>query len=410
MSAEIRVVPEDRFAELIRTAEIAFSEDIDDALIGRVETVSDKSRFVGAFDRDQIVGTAGVFTQSISVPGGEVAAGGVTFVTVLPTHRRRGLMAGMMRMMIDDCHRRGEPIAMLWAAEGAIYQRFGYGMATLCFNLEAETRSIRFTRNWPREGQVRLVPAGEGKDLVEPVYAKARAQRAGFLMRDDRWWPGVLPNPEKDKRGGEIRRLAVYETADGPEAYAVYKTKGDWNVRGPSSVLTVEEAMAATPRGTREIWRFLTEVDLIRTLRMGRLPGDHPIFSLVDEPRRLGTTVGDGLWVRILDVAKALEARTYGPVGDADGSLVFELTDEYCPWNAGRYRLEVAGGRAHVTPTTDDTDLALDANDLAAMYLGEFSATALSLTGRVAETRPQGLAKADRLFTTALRPWCPQEF
>jgi len=410
MSAEIRVVPEDRFAELLRIAEIAFSEDVDDHLIGRVETVSDKSRFLGAFDGDRIVGTSGVFTQRISVPGGEVAAGGVTWVTVLPTHRRRGLMAGMMRMMIDDCHRRGEPIAMLWAAEGAIYQRFGYGMATMAFNLEAETGSTRFTRAWPREGQVRLIPAGEGRELVEPVYAKARSQRAGFLMRDDRWWPGVLPNPEKDKRGGEVRRLAVYETADGPEAYAVYKVKPEWNVRGPSSVLNVEEAMAATPRGTREIWRFLLEVDLMRTLKTSRLPGDHPIFSLVAEPRRLGATMGDGLWIRILDVAAALEARTYGPGGDADGSVVFDLVDEYCPWNAGRYRLDVSGGRARVTTTSENADLSLDANDLAAMYLGEFSATALSLTGRVTETRSGGLGKADRLFATALRPWCPQEF
>jgi predicted acetyltransferase len=77
------------------------------------------------------------------VPGGELPTGGITFVTVLPSHRRRGLMSGMMRLMIDDCHRRGEPLAALWAAEGAIYQRFGFGMATASVNLEADVRAIR---------------------------------------------------------------------------------------------------------------------------------------------------------------------------------------------------------------------------------------------------------------------------
>jgi len=410
MATEIRLVPADRFAELFKTAEIAFSEDIPDDLIARIEQLADKDRFWAAIDDDRFVGTSGVFTQRLSVPGGEVAAGGVTFVTVLPSHRRRGLMSGMMRAMIDDCHRRHEPIAMLWAAEGAIYQRFGYGMATYCVNLEAETRSIAFTRDWPREGHVRLLPAGEGRDAIDPVYQAVRSSRAGFLMRDERWWPGVLPNPEKDIKGGEARRLAVFEADSGPEGYAVYKTKAEWNVRGPAGTVVVDEAMASTPRGWREIWRYLFEVDLVRTLKTWRLPADHPVFTLVSEIRRLGATFGDGLWVRIVDVPAALEARTYGSDGRGRGTLVFELADTYCPWNAGRWRLDVVDGRARVERTDAPADLALDANDLGAMYLGGFRASALAVSGRVAERRPGGLALADGLFGAALLPWCPQEF
>lgn len=410
MTAQIRIVPEDRFAELIKVAEVAFGEDIGDDLVARVEKVADKQRFLCAIDNDRFVGTAGVFSQHLTVPGGDVAAGGVTFVTVLPSHRRRGLMSGMMRAMIDDCHSRGEPIAMLWAAEGAIYQRFGYGMATNCVNLEADTRAMVFTRDWPREGSVRLVPAGEGVEIVAPVYEAARSRRSGFLWRDQNWWLGVLPDPEKDKKGGEARRLAVLEVDGVAEAYAVYKTKAEWNQRGPGSVLTVEEAMASTPRGTREIWRFLFEVDLVRTLKTWRLPMDHPVFSLVAEPRRLGTTVGDGLWVRIVDIAAALEARRYGLDGHGHGRLTFDFDDRYCPWNAGRWSLDVSDGRARVIRTSEEADLALDANDLASLYLGGFGATALAAAGRVTELKPGSLARADALFLSALQPWCPQEF
>jgi predicted acetyltransferase len=410
MTAEIRVVPEDRFAELIKTAEIAFSEDMGDDMIGRVEKVADKQRFLCAIDNDRFVGTAGVFTQRLSVPGGDVAAGGVTFVTVLPSHRRRGLMSGMMRLMIDDCHRRGEPIAMLWAAEGAIYQRFGFGLGTNSVNLEADTRATTFTRDWPREGTLRLVPAGQGREIVAPVYEAARAQRAGFLLRDPLWWPGVLPDPEKDKKGGEARRLAVFEVDGGAEAYAVYKTKAEWTPRGPASILTVDEAIASTPRGAREIWRFLLDVDLVRTLKTWRLPIDHPIFALVAEPRRLGTTVGDGLWVRIVDVATSLEARRYGVDGHASGRLTFDFEDRYCPWNAGRWELECSDGRARVTRTTGAADITLDANDMASLYLGGFSAAALAGAGRIVELEAGGLARADLLLGAALQPWCPQEF
>jgi predicted acetyltransferase len=410
MSVEIRVCPEGRFAELIRTAEVAFGEDLPDDLIGRVERVADPERFFGALDGDRFVGTSGVFTQRLSVPGGDVAAGGITFVVVLPSHRRRGLMSSMMRLMIDDCHSRGEPIAMLWAAEAAIYQRFGFGLATYSVNLEAETRSTGFAREWRRDGTFRLIPAGEGRELVAPIYEVARSQRAGFLARSGNWWEGVLPNPEKDKKGGEARRLVVYETSRGPEAYAVYKTKAEWNVRGPNSTLIVEEALGASSQGTREIWRYLFDVDLIRTLKAWRMPLDHPVFSLVAEPRRLGATIGDGLWLRIVDVAASLEARTYGIGGTASGSLTFELTDSYCPWNAGTWRLDVYGGKARVSRAAGRSQIYLDANDLGAMYLGGVSAAALAAAGRVTEVEPGGLGAADALFAAALQPWCPQEF
>ncbi len=410
MSVEIRVCPPERFAEFLRMDEVTFSQDASDEEIKRIEAVSDKERFLCAMEDDRFVGTGGVFTVHLTVPGGDMPAGGITWVSVLPTHRRRGLMSQMMRRMIDDCHRRGEPIAMLWAAEGAIYQRFGFGLGTLSMNLEAEARAVGFAREWPSEGRFRMLPFGEGREIVEPVYAAVRSQRAGFLARTPDWWAGILPSSEKDKTGGEARRLVIYETDAGAEAYAVYKTKAGWGVRGSDHQLIVDEALGSTPRGTREIWRYLLSVDLVRTLKAGRLPSDHPLLFLAAEPRRLGVTMGDGLWIRILDMAAALEGRTYGLNDHGRGHLTLDLRDEYCPWNAGRWSLKVEAGRARVTRTDTVPDLALDANDLASLFLGGFSATALAAAGRVVEMRPGGLAAADALFSTALKPWCPQLF
>jgi predicted acetyltransferase len=410
LSVEIRACPPERFPELLRTAEIGFSEDVSDDLIERVKAVSDPARFVCGLDDDRIVATGGAFTMSLKVPGGDMPAGGVTWVTVVPSHRRRGILRGMMRLMIDDCHARGEPLAMLWASEGTIYQRFGYGMATVCLNLEADTRASRFTRDWPIEGAFRLIPAGQGREIVQPVYEAARAQNAGFLARPPEWWVAPLPLADKDARGGEARRLVVYETDRGAEAYAVYKTKASWDVRGPGSTLIVEEAIASTPAGTRAIWRYLFDVDLMRTLKCWRLPADHPIFTLVAEPRRLGASLGDGLWLRIVDVKSALEGRTYGPAGQGSGRLTIDLRDEYCPWNAGRWTLEVEEGRGRLSAAKEAPQLALDANDLGAIFLGGWRAAALARGGRIEELTPGGLAAADALFPTATLPWCPQEF
>lgn len=410
MSVEIRTCPADRFAELLRTAEVAFGEDVSDELIERVAKVSDPARFVCAVDGDRFVGTGGVFSVKLSVPGGELPTGGVTWITVLPSHRRRGILRGMMRLMIDDCHARNEPLAMLWASEGAIYQRFGYGLATVGVHIEAETTAAQFAREWPIEGSCRLLRAGEGLDLVTPVYEAARAQRAGFLSRTPDWWVGQLPLVDKDAKGGAARRLVVYETNQGPEAYAVYKTKADWGARGPNGTVNVEEAIASTERGTREIWRFLFSVDLMRKLEAWRLPLDHPLPLLAAEPRRLGMGLGDGLWLRIVDAKAALEGRAYGLDQHAGGRVTLDLRDEYCPWNAGRWALEVSDGRARVTTTKAEADLALDANDLGSLFLGGVGAVSLARAGRVVELRAGGLIAAEALFRTALQPWCPQEF
>ena len=410
MSTEIVKVPPDRWAEYMSVAELVFGETVTPEATERWRRLSDLERFFTTMDeRNRMVATGGLLTFNLTVPGGDMPAGGVTFVAVLPSHRRRGILRAMMRRMIDDIHERGEPIAILWASEGSIYQRFGYGLATYSVNLEAETRLCGYARDWPSEGSFRLLTQEEAAGVIAPIYDTARAQRAGFLGRTPEWWVTIAQDEDK-KKGAEAKRIVVYETADGPEAYAIYKTKGEWNARGSVSSLSVDEAFGTTPRGTREIWRYLLDVDLMVQLKSWHLPPDHPLLMLAAQPRRLGTTMGDGLWLRIVDAKAALEGRTYGVDGLGEGSLTLELRDEFCPWNAGRWRIEVAGGLAEVSRTDAAADLALDANDLASLFLGGFSATALAHTGRVVELRSGALAIGDGLFPTALQPWCPQEF
>ena len=196
-----------------------------------------------------------------------------------------------MRLMIDDCHRRGEPLAALWAAEGAIYQRFGFGLATMSVNLEAETRSVGFA---PRLAARRDVPDCSPRARAASSCPHLRGRRWPSVPASSRehrpWWIGILPLVDKDAKGGEARRLVVYETDAGPEAYAVYKTKSDWNDRGPAGHADRRGGDRIHVRGTREIWRYLFEVDLVsEPSRPGACPSTTRFSSLAAEPRRLGT-------------------------------------------------------------------------------------------------------------------------
>jgi predicted acetyltransferase len=405
---EVRPYPPD--AEYRPWAEgvgAAFLEDVTDADLPEWERLSERDRLLAAYDGDRVVGGAGAFSFRLTVPGGEIGAAGVTAVGVAPTHRRRGILREMMRRQLDDVRERGEPAAILWASEGSIYQRFGYGLASLTANIEIDRAKTAFRTPAEREGDIRLVDRKEATRLFPPVYDQLRREWPGFFNRTEPFWElEVLGDPERHRRGAGRKFYAVYEVKGRAEGYVMYRSRDERNAGEHRSVLEVRELMAASNRATRDLWRFVFDIDLINTIRAERVQTDHPLLLTVAEPRRLGLTLGDALWLRLIDLPAAFAARTYREAG----SVTFEVSDGFCPWNAGCWRLETDGKKARLEPAGDKPDLAVDVTDLAAAYLGAFSFAHLARAGRVVERSKGAIERADRLFATPRAPWCPQVF
>src|SRR5207245_5284591 len=97
--------------------------DVTDARVEFSRSImTDLSRRIAAFVDAELCGTAGSFVEHLTVPGGAtIPMAAVTQVTVLPTHRRRGLLREMMQTQLVDARQRGELAAMLIAAEWPIY-------------------------------------------------------------------------------------------------------------------------------------------------------------------------------------------------------------------------------------------------------------------------------------------------
>jgi predicted acetyltransferase len=365
-------------------------------------------RIIAAFDGEQPVATAGAITFRLTVPGGEAGAAGVTLVGVSPSHRRRGILRSMMRHQLDDVRARGEPLAILWASEGAIYQRFGYGLATLSGSFEIARDRAAFARPAPAEGTVRLVDREAALGIFPALYDRIRVETPGMVARSEAWWRWTtLHDTDRARAENGMKFYAVYEAGGAVEGTAIYRVKPDWDERGPKGRISAIEVITSTPPATRDLWRWLIEVDLVTLVCGVRAPVPHPLQLLLAEPRRLGFTVGDALWLRVVDVPAALAARTYGRAG----TLVLAIRDAFCPWNAGRWRLVVGeDGRGVAERTTVEPDVTLDAADLAATYLGTFRFSELARAGRVVEETAGALVRADALFTAARAPWCSTMF
>jgi predicted acetyltransferase len=366
--------------------------------VGRIPVPA--GRMHVAQDGETIVGGAGVFPFDLTVPGGPVPTAGVTVVGVLPTHRRRGILRDLMRAQLDDVHERGEPIAALWASEGGIYGRFGYGLASLCGDMEIPRSHTGFGEDvdWP--GTTRLVSAEDAHDLFPPVYERVRGTTPGMFSRAPGWWKDrVLSDSEWRRSGGGELTFAVLERDGEPEAYALYRLNFSYTDGEPSGRTVVIEALGVDPLATAAVWRYLLDIDWMEKIEAELLPVDHPLFLLLLDQSRMKFRVGDGLWVRLVDVGAALAARGYAD----DGEVVFEVEDAFCPWNEGRWALD--GSRTTAAP-----DLRLQVDALGCAYLGGFTFADLARAGRVEEAKPGALARADALFRTDLKPWCPEIF
>jgi predicted acetyltransferase len=356
-----------------------------------------------ALEDGEVIGGAGAFSFDFSIPGGTMPAAGVTVVGVFPTHRRRGVLTQMMRAQLDDVRDRGEPIAVLWSSEGPIYGRFGYGMASLQGEMKLDRTRSGFDLPYEAVGRVKLVEPEQVPTLFPPVWDALRPTTPGFFARPAAWWEQrILRDPEELRGGAGPKRFVVHETGGKVDGYAFYRHKGTWEEGVPTGTLIVREAIAETPQATRELWRYLLDIDQMQTISAHLVPPDHPLFLLLAEPRRTKYRMGDGLWVRLVDVGAALSGRSYAQ----DGRVVFDVRDAFCSWNEGRWKLE--GGEA--SRTDDEPDLRLDVTGLGSVFLGGFTFAELGQACRIEELRPGAVAEADAMFRTDVAPWCPEIF
>jgi predicted acetyltransferase len=401
VTIEIRNPSADELRAAMGAAQVAFAEEPNDDDYERHRKMLPLDRFYAAYEGQKPVGTAADFPFLLTVPGGELAAGGVTWVGVMPSHRRQGILRQLMRRELDDLHERGEPLAVLWASEAAIYGRFGYGVAAPTVQMDADRARFALRDDPGPSGRARILDLADAVESCMRVYEVVRPTIPGFTARSRELWETYrLADPEQWRRGSSPKYAAVIELDGEPAAYALYRIKQDWDDGFSRSQVKLVETLATTPAAERELWRFVFGIDLIARVQGRHDPGS-PLFLMVVDPRSLNLRVSEGLWLRLVDVEGALAGRSYA----TDDEVVLDVSDEFCPWNAARWRVG-----SEIALTDDAADLELDVADLASVYLGAFSFTRLAAAERVRELKDGALARADALFRTERPPYCPEDF
>ncbi|GGN60501.1 UPF0256 protein [Streptomyces albiflavescens] len=423
---DVRPITEPETRDWIRALNAGFlrSPEVSERELADRSSYLVPERTLGAFDGDlphsrlrssggtPIVATFRSFPQELTAVGGTpVPANAITNVTVTATHRRRGLLTRMMAADLAAAKARGDVVATLIAAEYPIYGRYGFGPATCTTQWTVDVPRAGLDPRWsgpPAGGRIDLVDAEDVRRIGPELHERFRRAQPGAVSRTDRWWQintGVL---RLDRVPWTEPFYAVYRSAAGEvEGLVSYESDDNWgDAKQPLNTAEVNWLIAVTPEAERALWQYLCSIDWITRVKTGWRAPDDLLPHVLPDPRAAHiTTQSDWLWVRILDVVRALEARTYA----GTGTLVLEVADRD-GLSAGRYRLDAGPAGADCAPTTQRAELTLDVSDLAALWLGDESAVRLAALGRVREEREGAASVADALLRTSRRPWCPDTF
>jgi predicted acetyltransferase len=373
-------------------------------------------RTLGAFDGTTLAGTTGVYSFRMRVPGAMAAVAGVSMVAVLPSHRRQGALSGLMRRQLGDIAERGEAVAALFASETPIYGRYGYGRASWHLTMSLARGHGALAAGVPKDPSLRLRIAEPRSAHAEmgKVYELAMAERPGLYARTEPWWDRLTHEPDSDA-DPPMRCLLVEDDA-GPRGYALFTSEGRWEWEQgsflPAGVLDAREAIAVDPAAAAALWADVLSRDLITTFRLHMLPVDDPLLDLLADSRLGRPRLSDGLWIRLVDVPRALARRHYACPVD----VVIEVSDELCPQNQGRWRLTAttvsapSGFSGTCERTSAPADLVLPVRALGAAYLGGTRLGPLAAAGLVTEVTPGSLAALSTAMSWDPAPWCPMIF
>ena len=351
------------------------------------------------------------FPFTIRANGRAMAMAGISVVGTRPEYRRRGLLRQIMTRAFAEQRERGQSLAGLWASQAAIYQRYGFAPSGMNRRYDIDTADIALTDEPAADTNTvsRHRPAA-ALDAIREVYKTFIAKRTGYLHRGKSLWLNAVLSEQAGNAADGPVYVALVGATDAPRGYAVYTLRAGrvGHASRPQEV-KIRDFAWLDMDACKSLWQFFAKHDLVGRVSWANAPVDDPAHSLMAEPRMLHTRDSDGTWWRIVDAAAALAQRGYG---HAERLVLGIAGDDLAPWNNGTWQLETSGSladEAQVNVVSDAPDVELSVRALAGLYSGMYSARTLANWGQLSGSE-QGIALADRLFSTTFAPHCPDHY
>jgi predicted acetyltransferase len=384
---QVRQATEHDFREIARIDSIAFGFSYSEEAFA--DAFTDPPEILVASDGDRLVGVAAHHPFTMTAPGGaELEVPGVTWVAVLPTHRRRGVLTALMSRLIEGYEAAEFSCAVLMASEGGIYRRFGYGVASTAVKSQINRR-FAVPRSPVDASAVEYLTAEDARKLLPELYRRWQQITPGALNRTEAWWDHLFQDRESQRDGMSEKFYLVH-----PDGFLAYRAAEKWQDGHPDSRCVIVDYRPVTGQAHAALWQVLLGMDLFPTIESWQLPVDDPLPFLLTDYRQVRTVASkDGLWLRPTNLPALLAGRRYAVECEA----VLEVAGQ---------RVALVGGPdgAECKPTDRPAQVWLDRAELGSIYLGGHR---LHMLARAGLARVDDAALLDRLdlaFSTDRAP------
>jgi predicted acetyltransferase len=366
---------------------------------------------------DDLMGVYTSYDMAVTAPGPldgltRVPMAGLSWVSVHPDHRRRGVLREMMAHHFAGLHEEGVALSGLHAAEVGIYGRFGYGVSSIQLELEFERGAV-FTAPDLEDAASRVATrfmkadSDEAARVVHEVHLRCAESTLGSVTRPERLARPMFIDLPLTRQGREPWQVLLADVDGQPAGYAVFSREAKWSDFRAKGTVAVHEVAASDPATLLALARRLVDFDLTATATINGRGADDPLMWWAGGPRALVVKSFDSLWLRLIDVGAALAARGYSNACD----IVLDVVDPVCPWNQLAWRLTVDDyGVATCRPTSDPADVRLPVQALGAAYLGSRSIAAQADQGLVTEMTPGAVWLLSRAMSRDREPVGAIEF
>lgn len=410
MSLELRWVGEADLDRVARTRMLCYSHAGRD--LERMRTVlrEDPRGRAGDFllaERDgEAVGTTTSHSMTMWVRGGPVPCQGVAWVGTIKTHRRRtkgtdGVATQLMRETLRIGRERGEVVSALMPFRASFYEHFGYGLVE---------RRCEWTV------PVSILPHGEfegigfyrDEDLPELVRFRQRTVERGQcdIERPEDVWRYWL----------KVRSESGFVVIDrsGPGAKVHGYLHFEHQQAGTKDVLRVTQLSYEDMPALRRQLHFLASLRDQYHSAVMILPADLPLNRLLREPQLPHRHVNHAhaearqdtrMQVRVLDHGRFLEAMRLP--SDHRGKVIVSVRES--EGHESRFAVEIADGRASVSPSNASAEFTCPGHVWAAIACGDLRASEAVQLGFASAEKPLATEVLE-VFIAGPRPFSHEYF
>ncbi|MFX0030291.1 MAG: enhanced intracellular survival protein Eis [Candidatus Hermodarchaeota archaeon] len=317
--------------------------------------------YYGAFVEEELYACIGVTPFDIKLRSQDFKMGGVMGVATKPEYRNRGIVRDLMVRWFKEMYKNNIPISVLYPFKFSFYEMLGYRLVDESVLYHFKISDIKYKETNYVMNEVERI-----NEDFQKVYDKA-------ILNFD--YIAKRPMIENWRRLFKENYKFICYRGNQPVGYLIISfiqrslDRYDW-FKHPERTILIREAFWLDNIAKQTIFNFLWSHRDQRRYIAGFFPPNENIIDLLKTPRIKERFIIGNSMLRVINVKTVLDNLKYPK---ATFSILFQIHDDFCPWNNGYFNLNSNETKIEVEyneSSSEKVDLEIDISYFSQLIAG----------------------------------------